>query len=122
MIILLDSIRIVGQQLENSEYCSFSALIKTTFLLFLAHVIPGVLLLAIPYIEDTNIVIAVLTMSLGFNGAATLTNLQNSHDLAPNFAGTLYAIINFIGMSSGFFGPLVKTELAHYGKIVSVHF
>lgn len=87
---------------------------------FSAHIIPGCLLLAIPYIEDTNLVIAILTMSLGFNGAATLTNLQNSQDLAPNFAGTLYAIINFIGMSSGFFGPLVKSELAHYGHIVSI--
>lgn len=59
-------------------------------------------------------------MSLGFNGAATLTNLQNSQDLAPNFAGTLYAIINFVGLSSGFFGPLVKSELAHAGSVVSL--
>lgn len=53
--------------------------------------------------------VAIMTASLGLNGAATLTNLQNSQDLAPNFAGTLYAIINFIGTTSGFLSPLVVT-------------
>ena len=48
-----------------------------------------------------------MTMSLGFNGCATLTNLTNSHDLAPNFAGTLYGIINTFGTTSGFFAPMV---------------
>lgn len=88
-------------------------------LLLAAHVIPGLLLLAIPYMDESAMIITILTFSLGFNGAATLTNLQNSQDLAPNFAGTLYSIINFIGLSSGFFGPLVKNQLAQYGAIVS---
>ena len=54
---------------------------------------------------------AVITLSLGFNGAATLTNLQNSQDLAPNFAGTLYGTINFVGTTSGFISPLI---VAHF--------
>lgn len=41
------------------------------------------------------------------NGAASITNLQNSQDLAPNYAGTLYGMINCIGGSSGFITPLV---------------
>jgi hypothetical protein len=36
-----------------------------------------------------------------------MTNLQNSQDLAPNFAGTLYGIINFVGTTSGFISPLI---------------
>lgn len=40
-----------------------------------------------------------------------MTSLQNSHDLAPNFAGSLYGIINFVGTTSGFIAPLL---VAHY--------
>lgn len=40
-----------------------------------------------------------------------MTNLQNSQDLAPNFAGTLYGIINFIGTTSGFISPVL---VAHF--------
>lgn len=56
-------------------------------------------------------VVAIITLSLGFNGAATMTNLQNSQDLAPNFAGTLYGIINFVGTTSGFISPII---VAHF--------
>lgn len=40
-----------------------------------------------------------------------MTNLQNTQDLAPNFAGTLYGIINFVGTTSGFLSPLI---VAHF--------
>ena len=56
---------------------------------------------------DPYICVAVITLSLGFNGAATMTNLQNSQDLAPNFAGHLYGIINFVATTSGFISPLI---------------
>lgn len=56
---------------------------------------------------DKYLVVTVITLSLGVNGAATLTNLQNSQDLAPNFAGTLYGIINFVGTTSGFISPMI---------------
>jgi hypothetical protein len=56
--------------------------------IFSAHVIPGLFLLTISYLSfNPYLCVAVVTLSLGFNGAATLTNLQNSQDLAPNFAG-----------------------------------
>uniref|UniRef100_A0A1A9WR77 Major facilitator superfamily (MFS) profile domain-containing protein n=1 Tax=Glossina brevipalpis TaxID=37001 RepID=A0A1A9WR77_9MUSC len=44
-----------------------------------------------PYVS-----VALMTISLGFNGASSVTNLQNSQDLAPNYSGTLYGIINFL--------------------------
>jgi MFS transporter, ACS family, solute carrier family 17 (sodium-dependent inorganic phosphate cotransporter), other len=40
-----------------------------------------------------------------------MTNLQNSQDLAPNFAGSLYGIINFFGTTSGFISPII---VAHF--------
>lgn len=78
------------------------------FIHFTAHVIPGLLLAVICYIGDhPYICVALITFSLGFNGAATITNLQNSQDLAPNYAGSLYGIINFCATTSGFISPAV---------------
>lgn len=36
-----------------------------------------------------------------------MTNLQNPQDLAPNYAGSIYGIINFVGITSGFITPLI---------------
>lgn len=55
--------------------------------------------------------VTVIMLSLGLNGACTLTNLQNCQDLAPNFAGTLYGLINCIGSITGFLAPFVTSLL-----------
>lgn len=91
---------------ENSEtYCSICPT---------AHILPGLCLLSLGYIgTDPYWHVAVITLSLGLNGAATLTNLQNSQDLAPNFAGSLYGIINFVGSTTGFITPLVVGHFTH---------
>lgn len=69
---------------------------------------PGLFLIALPYVSDQPyVVVTFMTLSLGFNGASTVTNLQNSHDLAPNYAATLYGIINTAGTTAGFITPLV---------------
>lgn len=76
--------------------------------IFLAHILPGVCLIGLSYVgHHPYWCVAVITISLGFNGASTLTNLQNSQDLAPNYAGTLYGVINFIGTTTGFLTPMV---------------
>lgn len=48
---------------------------------------------------------------MGLNGAATITNLRNSQDLAPNFAGTLFGIMSFIGGFTGFIVPAILGQL-----------
>lgn len=81
---------------------------RYSFLTLLAHVVPGMFLVALPYVSDRPYVcVAFITLSLGFNGASTTTNLQNSHDLAPNYAATLYGFINTAGTTTGFITPLV---------------
>lgn len=75
-----------------------------------AHVIPGILLLTLSYIGSRSspyVCVALISLSLGFNGASTMTNLQNPQDLAPNYAGTIYGIVNFVGTTSGFITPLI---------------
>lgn len=57
-----------------------------------AHILPGLLLVSIPYVgTDPIFIVGIITASLGFNGSASLTNLANCQDLAPNF-GTLFLL------------------------------
>ncbi|XP_061379217.1 uncharacterized transporter slc-17.2-like isoform X2 [Danaus plexippus] len=89
--------------------------IRKFFCLF-SHIIPGILLVLLVYTGcSTALSVAMITMSMGFNGAATLTNLQNHQDLAPNYAGTLYGIANFIGSTAGFFTPMITAYFTKTG-------
>uniref|UniRef100_A0A182NQ00 Major facilitator superfamily (MFS) profile domain-containing protein n=1 Tax=Anopheles dirus TaxID=7168 RepID=A0A182NQ00_9DIPT len=100
----------VGDVFRKKSIMSVTA-IRKSFCLF-SHIIPGLFLVGLIYIGfDPYVCVAIITLSLGFNGASTMTNLQNSQDLAPNFAGTLYGIINFVGTSSGFISPIL---VAHF--------
>lgn len=42
-----------------------------------------------------------------FTGAITVTNLQNLHDLAPNYASALFGLSNTFAATSGFLTPLI---------------
>lgn len=55
--------------------------------------------------------VTVLMLALGSNGAATVTNLQNCQDLSPNFAGTVFGIINCIGSITGYLTPYLTAVL-----------
>lgn len=82
--------------------------LQKTFLT--AHIIPGLLMFAVMFARcNKPFAIAMIMLSLGFNGASTLTNLQNCQDLAPNFAGTIYGLINFIGTTTGFITPAITS-------------
>lgn len=48
-----------------------------------------------------------ITLSLGFNGASVVTNIQNAQDLSPNYAGAIYGIVNCVGTTAGFVSPLI---------------
>ncbi|KAG5677919.1 hypothetical protein PVAND_007635 [Polypedilum vanderplanki] len=96
----------IGDTLKQKNILSTTA-IRKSFCVF-SHIIPGVFLIILCLVGyDPYICVAIMTLSLGFNGAATHTNLQNSQDLAPNYAGTLYGMINFVGTMSGFISPTI---------------
>lgn len=96
-------------------FCKYWPLAKCTTFLFTyllfcstAHIIPGLCLIGLSFVGyHPYWCVTIITVSLGFNGASTVTNLQNSQDLAPNFAGTLYGLINFFGTTTGFITPVV---------------
>ncbi|KAJ0174659.1 hypothetical protein K1T71_009767 [Dendrolimus kikuchii] len=93
-----------------------TTVIRKFFCLF-SHIIPGVLLVLLVYAGcSTALSVTLITMSMGFNGAATLTNLQNHQDLAPNYAGTLYGIANCIGSTAGFFTPMITAYFTKSGN------
>ncbi|GBP02846.1 UPF0587 protein CG4646 [Eumeta japonica] len=72
------------------------------------ELVVGIMLIILAfYGKDPYVCVAIMTISLGFNGAATASNLQNSQDLAPNYAGTLYGIINCVGTTPGIFSPMI---------------
>lgn len=84
-----------------------------------AHIVPGCLLIAQTLVGcQVTWVTVLLTLSLAFNGASTITNLSNAQDLAPNFAGSLYGIANCLGSTTGFISPMVVGYLTsnHVGS------
>lgn len=55
--------------------------------------------------------ITLLTLAQGLNGAACVTNIQNPHDLAPNFAGTIYGIVNTFSGFTGVLTPVTTGQI-----------
>lgn len=69
---------------------------------------PAVALIVMTYAGcDALTAMVMLIVALTFNGAACQTSLQNHQDLAPNFAGSLYGIMNTFGSFPGFIIPSV---------------
>lgn len=96
----------IGDVILRKKVMSTTAIRKTFTLC--SHVIPGIFLIVLALLgKNQTTCVIIITLSLGFNGAATITNLMNSQDLAPNYAGTIYGIINFVGTTPGFFSPIV---------------
>lgn len=84
-----------------------------------AHILPGLLLAALPFCgTDPYVCVAVLTLAYTFNGATTQTSFANCHDLSPNFSATLMTLANALGGLAGFISPTVVTYFTH--EVVSV--
>ncbi|XP_076752606.1 putative transporter slc-17.2 isoform X2 [Xylocopa sonorina] len=105
-----------GDTIKRKEIVSVTVLRKgaTVF----SHLLPGIFLILVGYV-GCRLVLAnlFLILALGFNGAASISNLSNNQDLSPNFAGFLYGIMNTIGSSSGMIvSPLVEEIAGKYGN------
>ncbi|XP_065090727.1 putative inorganic phosphate cotransporter [Ochlerotatus camptorhynchus] len=100
----------IGDLIRTKDLMSTTA-IRKSFCLF-SHLIPGAILVALPFIGQNPLVcVALIVACLGVNGASTITNLVNAQDLAPNFVATLYGMMNFIGTTAGFVAPML---VAHF--------
>lgn len=100
----------IGDKIRQKNLLSVTATRKS--FVTMSHFIPGLLLFGILLAGcDVTLCVILITCSLGFNGASTITNIQNNQDLSPNFAGTIYGIINCIGSTTGFFTPMITGYL-----------
>nr|XP_033326414.1 sialin-like [Megalopta genalis] len=87
--------------------------IRKIFMIF-SHMGPAIALIIMTYAGcDAITAIVMLNVALSFNGAACQTNLQNHQDLAPNFAGSLYGIMNTFGSFPGFIIPPIIGALTN---------
>ncbi|GAB0086051.1 sialin [Sergentomyia squamirostris] len=102
----------IGDFIKRHEWMRITVMRKS-FCLF-SHIIPGLFLIGLCFVHEPYTCVALISLSLGFNGASVLTNLANSQDLAPNFAGTLYGIMNAIGTTTGFLTPLLVAHFTQY--------
>lgn len=107
-----------GDTVKRKELVSLTVLRKgaTVF----SHFLPGIFLILVGYVGCRLILANVfLVLALGFNGAASISNLSNNQDLSPNFAGFLYGIINTVGSTSGMIiSPLVEEIAGKHGNTI----
>ena len=70
---------------------------------------PGLLVIALGFLTCSNryTAVALLTIGLTANGACFAGIFVNHVDIAPRYAGVLFAICNSIASVTGFFAPYV---------------
>lgn len=88
------------------------------YIFFVAHFIPAILLYCIIAAGcNSYAVVSILILCQGFNGAIVIGHIGNVQDLAPNFAGTIFSIMNFVGGITGFVVPMISAKfMAIYVK------
>lgn len=100
-----------GDTIKRKQIISITLLRKLATIF--SHFIPGIFLVLVGYVGcDFVLANIFLFFALGFNGAALISNLSNNQDLAPNFAGFLYGIMNTVGTLSGMIIPPMVEEIA----------
>ncbi|XP_044272676.1 putative inorganic phosphate cotransporter [Tribolium madens] len=105
---------IVGDYMRKKDIMSVTKIRK--FFIIFSHFIPGacmILIRAFGCMKEGAI--AMLVLNQGFNGACVVSHLVNPQDLSPNFAGSVFGIVNFFCMTTGIFVPKITGYLkTHY--------
>ncbi|KAK7489398.1 hypothetical protein BaRGS_00019342 [Batillaria attramentaria] len=82
-------------------------------MVFIGLIGPGTLLLAAAYLPGCGRapVVVLLTAAMGLSGFTMAGHSVNHLDIAPAFAGILFALTNSFGTTSGFIGPALAGVL-----------
>lgn len=72
----------------------------------IGHWLPGIALIILPFLRDPVQAIAMLTISVGLNGATYCGYMCNHMDLSPNFAGSLMGLTNSLANIMSILGPI----------------
>ncbi|KAJ3647202.1 hypothetical protein Zmor_024732 [Zophobas morio] len=107
---------ILGDWMLKKEIMSVTRLRK--FFIIFSHFIPAACLFMIRVAGCNQVgVVALLILCQFFNGAVVVSHFINPQDLAPNFAGSVFGVMNFIGMTTGIFVPKITGAITtHYNK------
>lgn len=105
-----------GDVIKRKQLTSLTMLRKGATIF--SHLLPGIFLILVGYVGCRFVLANVfLVLALGFNGAASISNLSNNQDLSPNFAGFIYGLMNTVGSTSGMIiSPLVEEIAGKYGN------
>ncbi|KAL2716096.1 sialin-like isoform X4 [Vespula squamosa] len=100
-----------GDNIKKKQLISITKLRKIATIF--SHFLPGIFLILVGYAEcDLFLANVFLFFALGFNGAASISNLSNNQDISPNFAGFLYGIMNTFGSIASIIIPIMVEEIA----------
>ena len=102
----------MGQTTQRKYFCIFceysgkskAILIdyQSPFPFLTAHMIPGIIMVGMCFLTGHPILSAALDVfNNAIMGSINLTANQNSQDLSPNFASSIYGIVNFTGSIGG---------------------
>ncbi|XP_063903804.1 sialin-like [Zophobas morio] len=105
---------IVGDYMRKKEVMSLVKIRK--FFIIFSHFIPAACMFLIRAAGCNHAgVIGLLVLNQGFNGAVVVGHLISPQDLAPNFSGTVYGMMNLVGMTTGILVPSITGALnTHY--------
>lgn len=83
--------------------------LKYLSLIFAGMLSPGILVIILGFLTCNNRYTAVVLLTIGLtaNGACFAGIFVNHVDIAPRYAGVLFAICNSIASITGFFAPYV---------------
>ncbi|XP_059611808.1 sialin-like [Phlebotomus argentipes] len=96
---------IIGDAVRRRNLLTITQMRK--FFCIFSHILPGLCFVGLCFVRGPYTCIALLTVAMAFSGASVLTNMQNCQDLAPNFAASIYGILNTVATTSGIISPLV---------------
>ena len=101
------------------NYCSISSYFSSSIFL-LGFLIGAGAFIGLGYVNDKALSVILLTLSVGTNGMVDVGHSVNILDIAPQYGGAIYSIVNMLGSLLGLFGPLVtKTMTQKVRKLIS---
>ncbi|XP_063903802.1 sialin-like [Zophobas morio] len=105
---------IVGDHMRKKGTMSLTKIRK--FFIIFSHFVPAACMFLIRAAGCHHVgVLVLLILNQAFNGAVVVSQLINPQDLAPNFSGTVFGMMNFFGMMTGIFVPTITGALnEHY--------
>lgn len=95
-----------ADKITNNKWLSLTNVRKV--FTFLSQVVPGILLYAIGYITDIELLLVIWFIAVSMITASYAGAMANIVDIAPNLAGPVLAFCQTIHMSASFISPLVS--------------